>query len=134
MKGEAADIFRRTTDLLSQGRTSDALAMLTKAIVEHPAHAGLACRFADCLHAMERFQEARDAYGRALALDPGTFDAWYGLGCAEIACRAYGAAISSLNRATALQPTRIDAKFNLGKALFELGEIDRALDQFAVAA
>jgi len=130
---EAAEIFRRTTDLLSRGAAEEALAILVEAVARHAEDAGIACRFADALHATGRLAEANAAYRRALALDGTIFDAWYGLGCAELSGGAYGAAIAALRGAVAVRPERVDAHFNLGKALFEMGEIDSAIAHFRSA-
>src|ERR1700720_4245495 len=71
---------------------------------------------------------------RALALDAGLFDAWYGLGCAELARGATGSAVAALREAVRRCPDRADACFNLGKGLFDLGEADAALEQLKLAA
>ena len=102
-QAEAAEIFRRTTDLLSRGAAEEALAILVEAVARHAEDAGIACRFADALHATGRLAEAKAAYRRALALDGTIFDAWYGLGCAELSSGAYGAAIAALRRAIAVR-------------------------------
>ena len=134
MPDDATLIFRESTALLTAGKAAEALALLDPARSVHPDDAGIACRYADCLHLLARLGEARDAYRRALTLDPTRFDAWYGLGCAALAAGAQGTAVAALERATTVEPTRADARFNLAKALFDLGEIERALDGFALAA
>lgn len=133
-QADAAEIYRRSTDLLARGAAADALALLIEAVARHGGHAGIACRYADALHASARLAEATAAYRRALLLDEAGFDAWYGLGCAELAGRAYGAAIVALSRAVDLAPARADAHFNLGKSLFEMGEVDAAIAHFRSAA
>ena len=65
-------------------------------------------------------------YRRALLLDPATVDGWNGLGCAELARGAYGEAAMHCGAPSALRPERLDVRFNLAKALFELGEVDAA--------
>ena len=120
-------------DLWAEGRDDDALASLTDACARFPDNGVLATCHADAMQQVQRFAEAAAEYRRALTLDDSQFPAWFGLGWAELACGAYGAAIPSLRRAVALRPERSEVHYNLAKCLFELGEIDAALDHYRLA-
>src|ERR1700742_3235314 len=89
---------------------------------------------ADALHHARRLPEAREAYHRALALDAGLVEAWWGLGCIELRDNAYGAAAQCFRRALRLGADRAELHFNLAQALFNLGEIDAAIDHYRSAA
>ena len=91
-------------------------------------------RQADALHAARDYPAAVAAYRRALAGDAALFDAWYGLGCAQLALKAFGDAAASLRHAIYLRADANGARCNLAEALFQLGEVDAALAQFRLAA
>ncbi|MGH6929164.1 MAG: tetratricopeptide repeat protein [Dongiaceae bacterium] len=125
---EAATIIGWTTARLATGADAEARAALAAAAVRHPDHAALAARHADALHADGQVEDAAAEYRRALALDASMADAWYGLGCIELGRDAYGEAARCLRQAIAQQPDAAAWRFNLGKALFELGEVDAAVE------
>jgi predicted O-linked N-acetylglucosamine transferase (SPINDLY family) len=127
-------LLERAVALLSEGRSEPALGLLAGAAAAHPGNAAVAARHADALHLAGRLAGAILEYRRALALDDGEAEAWYGLGCAELACKAYGEAARCLGAAVARSPARADMRFKLGEALFELGEVDPALGCFRAAA
>lgn len=127
---KAAEIIKGATKLLLRGAHADALRILRAAILRHPDNAAMLTRMADALLQGERVAEARNAYQRALALDPTLFQAWYGSGMAEFSLGAYAAAIGNLRQAVALAPRDADARFYLGKSLFQMGQVDAAIDEF----
>jgi len=132
--GKRRDILNRSTTLLLRGTHAEALEILTVAHVQHPDDAAMVTRHADALYLSGRITEARDAYRRACALDEAEFQAWYGCGCAEFACKAYASAIACLRRALALAPQDLDAHYYLGKSLFYLGETDPAIEHLLFVA
>lgn len=131
--GKAA-ILAWTTERLAKGADAEARAALAAATAQAPEDAELAARHADALHLEGALDAAAAEYRRALACDDSLDSAWYGLGCAQLERRAYGEAAQALARATALRPEAVDARFNLAKALFELGEVDAALDAYLAVA
>ena len=130
----AAAVLAWTTERLAKGADSEALAALVEAVVRFPNDAALAVRHADALQLCGQLAAAAAEYRRALLLDPAAADGWNGLGCAELARGAYGETVRCLRRALALQPDWLDVRFNLGKALFELGEVDAAVDCYRAIA
>jgi protein O-GlcNAc transferase len=62
------------------------------------------------------------------------FEAWYGLGCADLSLRAYGDAAEALRRAVALRGDADGARCNLAEALFQLGDVDGAVAAYQRAA
>ena len=101
--------------------------------MRYPAHSGIALALADAFHASGRLTEAVSSYETALRLNETSAEAWYGAGCAELARKAFGAAALALGRAAELAPKSGRARYNLGKALFELGRVDEAIRNFEVA-
>lgn len=133
-RSENAAILAWTTERLAKGPDAEARAALAAATARFPEDAQLAMRHADALHLDGELAAAATEYRRALTRDGRLDAAWYGLGCAELARHAYGDAARALARAAALQPAAVDARFNLAKALFELGEVDAALDAYLAVA
>ena len=91
-------------------------------------------RRADALHLDRRYQDAIDAYRRALAGNAALFEAWYGLGCASLALKAYGDADAALRRAVLLRPDAAGAHCSLAEALFQQGQVDAAIASYQLAA
>jgi len=60
--------------------------------------------------------------------------AWYTAGCAETERGEYAAAAGSFGRALEIAPDWSEAQHNLGRALFELGRVDEAIQRFERAA
>jgi predicted O-linked N-acetylglucosamine transferase (SPINDLY family) len=125
---EAATILVWTTQRLIKGPDAEARAALAAAVMRYPDHPALASRHADALHADGQLDMAAAEYRRALALDTSLSEAWYGLGCIELGRNAHGEAALCLRQAVALQPDAAAWRLNLGKALFELGEVDAAVE------
>jgi predicted O-linked N-acetylglucosamine transferase (SPINDLY family) len=119
--------FGLATELLVLGRAREALKILEKAVAHAPLDAPLVGRYGDALHLSGHAEDAIAAYRRAVALDDTISHAWYGLGCAELARGAYAAALPALERAAALRPAAAEARFNLATALFNLGDVERAI-------
>lgn len=85
---------------------------------------------ADRHHLAGRFAQAVEAY-RPLALrEPDSFEAWSGLGHAAASMLEYGEAIPALRRALELKPDQHGLRVNLGKALFAIGHVSHATQQF----
>jgi predicted O-linked N-acetylglucosamine transferase (SPINDLY family) len=124
----------RARALLTAGRTKQALGLLQTARRDFPANAEIALLLADALHASTQLREAAEAYETGLLLDDHAADGWFGLGCAQLALKAYGAARSALMRAALLAPDSAPVHYNLAKVQFELGAIEAAIQNFDRAA
>lgn len=88
---------------------------------------------ADDLHRARRYDAAIAAYRRAVAADPGLFEAWMGLGMAAATTGAHAAAIAALRRALGLRPGVAWLRVNLAKSLFALGYVGDAVRQNDIA-
>lgn len=119
-------LFRAATAALKRGPDPAMRARLEAGCRQHPAHAGLALRLGDALQHEKQLDAAIAAYEAAIAADPRLFEAWYGLGSAQMSALAYGAALASLRQALTLEPKAHGAHCALADALFQLGEVDAA--------
>jgi protein O-GlcNAc transferase len=114
--------------LMRQQRFAEAAAHFTAALDCDADCVGARFNLADAYHALGDLTRARAAYEQALALDAGRATGWWGLGCLEAARGEHAVAAACLTRAVSLAPHWGEAHHNLGKSLFELGQIDMALD------
>ena len=99
-----------------------------------PNHVNALAALGDALQALGRFPEAGAAYERALQLDPNSSRAWYAAGCAATSGKEYADAMAYFQRALELHADWPEAQHNLGRVLFELGQVEGALDRFRQAA
>ncbi|HKS82571.1 MAG TPA: tetratricopeptide repeat protein [Candidatus Acidoferrales bacterium] len=126
--------IERATRLLLRGEHERAREILGAAVERDPRNGALQARTGDALYQGERVAEAREAYRRAIALDEGEFQAWYGCGVAEYSLEAFAAASGCLQHAAELEPSDAEVRVWLGKAVFEMGEIEAAIRELQIAA
>lgn len=88
----------------------------------------------DGFHAMKRYADAIGAYRKAVQIDPAMAGTWYSLGCAHNSLFAYADAAACFREAVALRPDWREAQHNLGRALFEIGQVEQAMEMFSHAA
>lgn len=117
---------REGNALLDRGRFEEAAEQYRQAIqadaLHVDAHVNLGFTFVE----MRRPQEALAPLRRALVLAPASHDAHYLLGAVLLMQRALMPAIKHLERAISLKPDLLVAYRDLGKALHEVGQHDRA--------
>jgi tetratricopeptide (TPR) repeat protein len=121
-------------DLLEvRGESAALVRLLEEAIARRGDRARLHARLGDARHGSGDLPGAIAAYHRCLGLDPDDGGALWGLGCAEAARDDHAAARERFGRLTAVQPRNGLAWHNLGRSLYELGEVDDALRSFRAA-
>ncbi len=132
---EFAQAWAALGDALAElDEAAEAETALERAVSLRPDRADWHHRLGDVRHAAGAFEGAVVAYRQALALDPGRVPAWFGLGCACLSRREYAAAAEALGRVLELVPGDVGAAQNRGRALFELGRVEDAVDHFRIAA
>ena len=139
---EAYDYYLRAEQMayVEEGRSlADTLALYKKATGLDPqfadAYAGYARTLVDVLgfdHQLVMLspvarQQAYEAAGRALAIDPDTPRAYAVLGILQMLDGAHDEAIASVQRAVALDPNSADAYLNLALVLSYAGQPESAL-------
>jgi tetratricopeptide (TPR) repeat protein len=75
----------------------------------------------------KQYQEAREAFERAVALDSTLTDAHFFIGNAYFGEKKYAEAVPHYEKAVALDPTRAAAQVNLGQALIQSGNVTRGI-------
>lgn len=88
------------------------------------------------LYQAGRFEEAEAAFADATRRQPGSAEAWSGLGHAAAARLEHGRAVEAFRRAIALGAGAEEAaiRLNLGRSLFALGQVGLAMAENERAA
>src|SRR5262245_42635499 len=115
------------------GQTADIIPILEEEVRLAPDCASLHHTLADARHAQGLLEPAIESYLEALNREPGLVEAWWGLGCAQGTLGDHAGAAESLRRLQDLRPEFGQGWHNLGKSLYELGQIDQAIDAFQKA-
>ncbi len=123
----AAALFRVGLLELRAGHAGAALAYITRASAAAPGEATFELYRGHTLQALERWNEAADAYRRALDLEPNFADAQMALGIVSQRSGQLAAAAAAYRRALTLRPEDSRVWGNLGTVLRELGDIDESI-------
>jgi arylsulfatase A-like enzyme/Tfp pilus assembly protein PilF len=115
--------------LADAGRPQEAAAAFAEAVRLDPTNAVYLANLGNATRAAGDLDAAASAYRRALELSPKLLDAANGLGVILVQQKKPGEAITWLEVA-ASDPSFAEAQLNLGIALQENGEIDRARAQY----
>jgi tetratricopeptide (TPR) repeat protein len=100
---------------------------------ETPATAEAAFERARVAESKEQWEQAKQHYRQALALNPGIVEAHNNLGNLYTRQHQFAAAIGEFQAALALNPHYAIARNNLGSAYFMLGEEALAIQEFLAA-
>jgi tetratricopeptide (TPR) repeat protein len=120
----------------AEGRTENAIDLLTQAVALRPSPIGLA-NFAAILVRAGRLTEALAASGRAIALNPDNADAYSNLGVALMQQGNDEEALLAFRRASSIDADQFDALVNQAEVLRKLGcpaEAVRPLEQAVALA
>ncbi|MDP1751785.1 MAG: tetratricopeptide repeat-containing glycosyltransferase family protein [Reyranella sp.] len=85
---------------------------------------------ANALQKLDRHEEALESYDQAIALDPGSADAFNDRGTVLQCLQRYDEALASHDRAATLRPDDASAYYNQGTALLNLGRHEEALARY----
>lgn len=118
-----------------QGRWTDAMAALRKAVEVQPADVDAWTNLGWLSSELKQGEKAREAFGRALALDPDYGRAHAGLaGLYADAGNAYDKAIEEYRRAVAAEPDNPGYLYDMGWVYYRKGMTDEALKILTAAA
>ena len=81
-----------------------------------------------------KYEEAEDAFTKAIKYDKSNYEAYYYRGCAKINATKYKEAIADFEKAVELKPDYADAYFNLGRTYYLLNDEDKACEYYHLAA
>jgi predicted O-linked N-acetylglucosamine transferase (SPINDLY family) len=116
--------------LISKERNIEADAHLEKVIAALPRESTSRCDFADVLLSSRDAAGASKIYEDILKDDPKFARAWYSAGSAQEALSDFAKAVDSFTTAVELRPDWLEARHNLGRALYEIGQVGPAFGHF----
>ena len=85
---------------------------------------------AACLLVLQRYEEALQAFDRALEINPEHADTWNLKGVALVSLQRYEEALQAFDRALEINPEHAGARHNKGVALYHLQRYEEALQAF----
>lgn len=107
--------------------------LLDAALVEHPDNAIAHSLLADLCQVRRRYDEAALHYRRATELAPGWVKPWFNLGMANLSRNPADAA-EDFRKVISIDPGNLQAQIWLGDAYAAMGDHDRALRAYNLAA
>lgn len=119
-----AEVFQKRGDF------TEAVAVLKRGLDNADRSPILLEALGDAYHARGMLRDTIDAYTEALNREPDRPGALWGLGCGRAALGDYAAAVESFARLADLRPDFGEGHHNLGRSLYELGEVDLAFGAF----
>lgn len=81
-----------------------------------------------------KYEEAEEAFTKAIKYDKSNYEAFYYRGCAKVNATKYKDAIVDFEKAIELKPDYANAYFNLGRTYYLLNDEDKACEYYQLAA
>jgi predicted O-linked N-acetylglucosamine transferase (SPINDLY family) len=117
-----------------QGQAGRAMELFSRATAANQSHADAFAALGQTMVALGRSLESVVPFRRAIELRPGDAQLRFDAASAFEAIREFADAAECYRAGLAIDGARPEMKHNLGRALFELGRADEALDLFREAA
>jgi O-antigen ligase/tetratricopeptide (TPR) repeat protein len=132
--GEYQAAYQGSMDSLNLGRLEEALRLTEQSLESHPGFINTLYNRARILELLERTDDATDAYGDVLQLDPGHEAALNNTALILEAKGSLADAERFLDRAAAIYPYSPETRNNQGIIAFQLGRYQKARESFEAGA
>ena len=129
---KARRYYEKGVALSGEGRYSDALSSLKKAVRAHPDYGDAYYNMGVIYHALELDEDAIKAYEKAISINPQDAPAHNNLGNIYIRQIRLSEAIRKLERAVRIDPGYEQARHNLALAYYLARMYNRAWEQITV--
>ncbi|NYT16809.1 MAG: tetratricopeptide repeat protein [Methanomicrobiales archaeon] len=123
----AIDYYNKGVDLAYEGKYSEALVSIDRALEENAQFTLALVTKAGILNALGRYPEAIDAADQALSLDPGQAAAWNNKAFALNQQDRYSEGLAAADTAVSLDPDLVEGWVNKGSSLIGLERYEEAL-------
>jgi Tfp pilus assembly protein PilF len=127
---EAEKIYRRAVADLDRNRLEEGVAELESALRIFPDYYLVLERLGLVYLTQQKYEKAVTIFGRAVAVNPRSFNGWYGLSCSQYSVRQSAAAIDAAQKAVTLNSNSEDALLILGLSLRQAKRFDEAEKSF----
>jgi tetratricopeptide (TPR) repeat protein len=128
-----ADPLAQANRLAEQGLLQRAVGQCRMAALIDPSAPATWYTLGQFLMRTGGYEDAEQAFERALRVNPGLVEAWIGWGDAALDRKRPSEAVARFSQALVMAPRSAAAHNGLGIALASLGQMDRAIDHFAAA-
>jgi tetratricopeptide (TPR) repeat protein len=124
---EQASTMQQAQSKVDRGDYEAALSLFKEVLRENPKLPDAWVGVGDAQAGLKAWQEAELAYGNAVTIDNGNFDAHFGRGKALQVLNRLVDAIRSYHRALLIKPDDFDANLNMATAYLQLDEANSSL-------
>ena len=123
---EAKTIYQRAVADLDRDRLEDGVAGLESALKIFPDYYLALERLGLIYLTQQKFEKAVAVFGKAVLVNPRSFNGWYGLSCSHYALKKADAAVEAAQKAVTLNSNSVDALLVLGISLRQAKRYDEA--------
>jgi len=123
---EAKTIYQRAVADLDRDRLEDGVAGLESALKIFPDYYLALERLGLISLTQQNFEKAVGVFGKAVVVNPRSFNGWYGLSCSHYALKKSDAAVEAAQKAVTLNSNSSDALLILGISLRQAKRYDEA--------
>jgi HemY protein len=133
LRGGVAPTLARASRLFDAGQRAEALALVQRAVDEHPDSIDAWLTLASAQRQLGDLPAAEEALREVVRLDPGLAKGQFLLGAALFAQHKYGPAAECFRKASELEPQHALAHYNLGQCRLRQGDRAGAAEAFRAA-
>ncbi|MGZ5436710.1 MAG: tetratricopeptide repeat protein [Pyrinomonadaceae bacterium] len=129
---EAKTIYQRAVADLDRNRLDDGVAGLESALKIFPDYYLALERLGLTYLTQQKYEKAVGVFGKAVVVNPRSFNGWYGLSCSHYALKKSDAAVEAAQKAVTLNSNSVDALLILGISLRQAkryDEVEKPLKQ-----
>lgn len=114
---EAKTIYQRAVSDLDRNRLEDGIEGLEQALKVFPSYFLALERLGLIYTTQQKYEKATAVFSKAVAVNPRSFNGWYGLSCAHYALKQAEAAVETAQKAVTLNSNSDEALLMLGLSL-----------------
>lgn len=123
---EAKVLYEKAVSDLEGNRMTAATEKLENAIKVFPTYYSALEKLGLMYMSQQRFENARDVFSKAVAVNSRSFNGWYGLSYANYALKQPGAAVEAAQKAVSLNSQSADAQLFCGLSLRQVKRYEEA--------
>jgi Tfp pilus assembly protein PilF len=123
---EAKTIYQRAVSDLDRNRLADGVEGLEQALKVFPSYFLALERLGLIYTTQQKFDKAVGVFSKAVAVNPRSYNGWYGLSCAQYALKQAEAAVEAAQKAVTLNSNSEDAFLILGLSLRQAKKYEEA--------